>query len=102
VAKHSAWPRKVTVGNCAVSVYRPRIASGFEYIVAWHSKDGGRRSFAKEADALDQAEAIAEHLHSGRAAADHISEANKKEWTKAIELVHDPPSHRDAGVAECF
>jgi len=96
MAKHSAWPRKVTVGNCSVSVYRtrrPRTASGFEYIVAWHSKDGGRgrRSFANEADALDQAEAIAEHLHSGRATADHISEADKEEWSRAIELAGDTP-----------
>jgi len=50
-----------------------------------------QRSFAQEADALDQAEAIAEHIHSGRAAADHISEADKEEWAKAIELAGDTP-----------
>jgi len=89
------WPRKVTVGNVLVRVYRVKhetAASGWAYVVA-HSEAGTRKlsKFATPADALAEARLKAEQLNAGRLEGASMSRADRELLDAARKIAGDVP-----------
>lgn len=93
--KSSEWPRKITVGNVTVKVYRqraPRSKTGFEYVLAWRGAQGReRKPFSDAGVALDEAQIKAERLNAGQIEAAFFSRADRDELVAARQLAGGVP-----------
>ena len=89
------WPRKVTIGNVSVKVYRVKhatAATGFSYVVAY--SQGRRRKLAKFADpvkALAEAKLKADQLNAGQIEGASMSAGDRTELQHARKIVRDIP-----------
>ena len=89
------WPRKVTIGNVSVKVYRVKhatAATGFSYVVAY--SEGRRRKLAKFADpakALAEAKLKADLLNAGQIEGASMSAGDRTELHHARKIAGGIP-----------
>lgn len=89
------WPRKITVGNVTVKVYRVKHDTaklGVAYVVA-HSDGGGRKlsKFADQAEALQEGRLKAEQLNAGYVEGAAMTASDRSELQHAREIAGAVP-----------
>lgn len=93
-ARKKPW-QTVKAGSVSVPIYRnahDTNASGWTFVVAWHSPNGRKRAkFASESAAVEEARLRAGQLANGRAEASDVSRADREELLNARRLAGDVP-----------
>lgn len=89
------WPHTTTSGSVSVRVYRVRHqtnASGWAYVIAWHTPEGRKtQKLADPAAAIAEARLKAEQLASGRVEAAQLSIAERDEYFAAKAMAKGEP-----------
>jgi hypothetical protein len=93
--KAAKWPRRVTVGNVTIPVYRMRhetSKSGWTYVVAFMDQGSRhRQKFSEPATALDEARLKAAQINAGRVHATGMTLSDRDELRQARAMVGETP-----------